>query len=106
MLARVQRIFRMRAYIEAGFFSLTAIAMPTILDEFRRYMKRARAAATIAVSDAYRRGYLHGLRHHHRVAQFGAQDEHAQWLGFADSPESIELERGYRDGFAGIEPQP
>ena len=80
--------------------------MSTILDEFRRYMKRARAAATIAVSDDYRRGYLHGLRRHYRVAQFGAQDEHAQWLGFADRPEYVEVGRGYRDGLAGIEPQP
>ena len=80
--------------------------MPTILDEFRRYMKRARAAATIAVSDGHRRGYLRGLRHHHRVRQFGDQDEHAQWPGFADTLERVEAGRGYRDGLAGIEPQP
>jgi hypothetical protein len=80
--------------------------MLTILNQFRRYMKRARAAATAVASDDYLRGYLQGLRHHQRVEQFGAQDEHAQWLGFADSPESIELQRGYRDGFAGIEPRP
>ena len=80
--------------------------MLTILEQFRRYMKRPRAAATTVTSDDYLRGYLQGLRHHHRVKQFGAQDEHAQWLGFADSPESVELERGYRDGFAGIEPRP
>jgi hypothetical protein len=77
--------------------------MLTILDQVRRYLKRARAAATAATSDDYLRGYLQGLRHHQRVKQFGAQDKHAQWLGFTDSPESVEFERGYRDGFAGIE---
>jgi hypothetical protein len=80
--------------------------MLTILDEFRRYMKRARNAATIAASDDYRRGYLQGLRRHYRVAGFGADDEHAQWLGFADAPEYVEVARGYRDGLAGIEPKP
>lgn len=80
--------------------------MLTILDAFRRYMKRARAAATVAASDDYRRGYLHGLRRHYGVPPPGAQDEHAQWLGFADSPEYVEVRRGYRDGLAGIEPQP
>jgi hypothetical protein len=80
--------------------------MPTILDEFRRYMKRARKASTITASDHYRRGYLQGLRRHYRVGDPGAHDEHAQWLGFADSPERVEAGRGYRDGLAGIEPKP
>ena len=81
--------------------------MSTILDHFRRYMKRARAAAAAtAAGDEYLHGYLRGRRHHQRVEQFGAQDEHAQWLGFADRPESVERERGYRDGFVGVEPQP
>ena len=79
--------------------------MLAILDKLRRYTKRARVAAASAVSDDYLRGYLQGVRHRRRVEQFGAEDEHAQWLGFADSPESVELERGYRDGFAGIEQQ-
>jgi hypothetical protein len=80
--------------------------MLTILDKFRRYMKRARAAGTIAASDDCRRGYLQGLRRHHRVAPSGAHDEHAEWVGFADSPEYVQVGRGYRDGLAGIEPQP
>jgi len=79
--------------------------MLTFLDRFRRYMTRSRAAAASAPSDDYLRGYLQGMRHRQRAKQFGAQDEHAQWVGFADSPESIDLERGYRDGFAGVEPQ-
>jgi hypothetical protein len=79
--------------------------MPTILDRFRRYRKQARAAQAAATSEDYMRGYLQGLRHRHRIAQVGAKDEHAQWLGFADSPESLELERGYRDGCDGVEPQ-
>ena len=79
--------------------------MLTILDEFRRYfIRQARASTTIAASGDYRRGYLRGPRH--RVGQFGAQDEHAEWLGFADSPERAEVARGDRDGPAGIEPQP
>ncbi len=80
--------------------------MPAILDKLRRYTKRARAGATSAVGDDCLRGYPQGPRHRRRVEQFGAQDEHAQWLGFADSPESVALERGCRDGFAGIEQQP
>jgi len=80
--------------------------MLTLLGRFRRYRKQAQAAAATAPSDDYLRGYLRGLRHHHRIKQFGAEDEHAQWLGFADTPESVEVERGYRDGFAGVEPQP
>jgi hypothetical protein len=80
--------------------------MPTILDEFRRYMKRTRKAATIAAGDDYRHRYVHGLRRHYRVAGFGAQDEHAQWPGFADSPGHVEVGRGCRDGLAGIEPKP
>lgn len=79
--------------------------MLTMLNQFRRYMKRTRAAATIVTSDDCLRGCLKGLRHHRRVEQFGAQDEHAQWLGFADRPESIELQRGCSDGFAGTEPK-
>lgn len=80
--------------------------MSTILDEFKRYMKLARTAATTAVSDDYRRGYLPGLRRHYRVGEFPTQDEHAQCLGLADNPEYAEVVRGYRDGFAGVEPQP
>jgi hypothetical protein len=78
----------------------------TIVDAFRRYLKRARASATIAASENCRRGHLHGQRHHSRVGQFDAQDEHAQWLGFADRPEHVEAWGDYRDGLAGIEPQP
>ena len=78
--------------------------MLTILDQFRRYMERARAAATIAASDYYGRGYGQGLRHHYRVQQLGAQKEHMRWL--ADSPEYVEFGPGYRDGLAGVEPQP
>jgi hypothetical protein len=80
--------------------------MMTIVDEFRRYMKRVRAAAAIAAADDYQRDCLQGLRHHYGVGQVGAQDEHAQWSGFADSPEDLEVGRGYRDGVAGSEPLP
>ena len=80
--------------------------MATILDGFRRYMKLARTAATTAVSDDYRRGYLPGLRRRYRVGQFPDQDEHAQCLRLADNPEFAEVVRGYRDGLAGVEPQP
>ena len=80
--------------------------MQTILDEFRRYMRLARTVATAAVSEEYRRGYLPGLRRHYRVGQFPTQDEHAQCLRLADHPEYAEVVRGYRDGLAGVEPQP
>jgi hypothetical protein len=80
--------------------------MSTILDGLRRYMKLARTAATTAVSDDYRRGYLPGPRGHYRVGQFPTQDEHAQCVRLADSPEFAEVVRGYRDGLAGVEPRP
>jgi hypothetical protein len=80
--------------------------MQTILDEFRRYMRLARTAATTAVSEEYRRGYLPGLRRHYRMGPFPTQDEHAQCLRLADNPEYAEVVRGYRDGLAGVEPQP
>jgi len=80
--------------------------MATILDEFRTYMKLARTAATTAVSDDYRRGYLPGLRRHYRVGPFPSQEEHTQCLRLADNPEYAEVVRGYRDGFAGVEAQP
>ena len=80
--------------------------MPNILEKFRRYMKRARMTGTITTSDEYRRGYLEGLRRHYDAGQFDAKDEHAQWLGFADTPEYVEVGRGYRDGLAGVEPRP
>jgi hypothetical protein len=79
--------------------------MLTILKRLRHYVIRARVAAANAPTDDYLRGYLQGVRHRQRVKQFGAQDEHAQWVGFADTPESMELERGYRDGLAGVELQ-
>ena len=80
--------------------------MRTILDEFRRYIELTRAAATTAISDDYRRGYLPGLRRHYRRWQFPVQDEHARWLGFADNPNYAEVVRGYRDGIVGVEPKP
>jgi hypothetical protein len=46
------------------------------------------------------------LRRHYRVGQFPTEDEHAQCLRLADNPEYAEVVRGYRDGFAGVEPQP
>jgi hypothetical protein len=80
--------------------------MSTILDGFKRYMTLARTAATTAVTDDYRRGYLPGLRRLYRVGPYPTEDEHAQCLRLADHPEYAEVVRGYRDGFAGIEPRP
>ena len=79
--------------------------MRNIIEKARHYLRRTQSAAIAACSDDYLRGYLQGLRHHQRVEQFGAQDRHAQSLAFADNPALPDLERGYRDGLAGIEPQ-
>jgi hypothetical protein len=69
--------------------------MLAVLVEFRRFMKRAWAAG-----DDRWRGHLPDASHDDRVQPLRAQDEHAQWLGFADSPECLETVRGDRDGLA------
>jgi hypothetical protein len=80
--------------------------MLNIIEKAGRFLRRTQSAAAAACSDDYLRGYLQGLRRHHREGRSVNDDEHAQWLGFADSPALPDLERGYRDGLAGIEPQP
>jgi hypothetical protein len=80
-------------------------AMSPLVERLVNYTKRTRMATAVAASDDYRRGYLEGLRHHYRVDQLGASDEHLRWLVFPDSPEYAEFERGYCDGLVGSEPQ-
>lgn len=80
--------------------------MTNIIEKARSYLRRAQGADAVACSDDYLRGYLQGLRRHNRGKSSSTCDEHVQWLGFADTPAPPDLERGYRDGLAGIEPQP
>ena len=62
-------------------------------------------AGTAACSRDYRRGYMQGLRRNYR-RNTSATCEETGWFGSADRPTLPDLERGYRDGFAGVEPQP
>lgn len=62
--------------------------------------------AKLLTSD-YGSGYTRGLRRHYHGEQFGTPDEHALWMSLGTNGDHREeLGRGYRDGFAGLEPQP
>lgn len=69
---------------------------------FESLMRRARL-----LSSDYGAGYQRGLRRHFHGERFGTAEEHEQWsrLGL-DGDHRTELGRGYRDGFAGGEPDP
>jgi len=76
------------------------------VDRHDRYTRLAQMAVADSRSDDYQRGYLYGLRCRYYREQFGADNEFAQWRVSAESPEYPEFGRGYRDGLAGVEPQP
>lgn len=50
----------------------------------------------------YQRGYRQGLRRNYHGENFGTADEHARWMAL--SGHRAEMGRGYRDGFAGNQP--
>jgi hypothetical protein len=47
---------------------------------------------------AYLKGYQRGLRRHYHGSSYGTEQEHHHWLSHEI------LGRGYRDGFAGHQP--
>jgi hypothetical protein len=77
-----------------------------MFDDFRRYLKRARAAATITARDDHRRGDRQGQRRRSRAVQSATEDEHAQSAGFADIPHYVGVGRGYGDDLADAETPP
>jgi hypothetical protein len=78
--------------------------MFNIIEEARRFLRRSRGAIPAAGSDDQWRGQMQRPRRDRRAGPSVNDDEHAQWLGFADRPSLADLERAYRDGVAGIEP--
>lgn len=68
---------------------------------FKARMSRARL-----LRNDYGAGYQAGLRRHYHGETFGTPEDHDRWMGVGrDGDPRIELGRGYRDGFSGIEPQ-
>ena len=75
-----------------------------MMDE-ARFQSLARRAKLLT-SD-YGSGYQRGLRRHYHGERFGTPDEHAKWMRLGVNGDvREELGRGYRDGFAGNEPEP
>jgi hypothetical protein len=68
---------------------------------FDSYMKRVKFLSSVD----YAAGYQRGLRRHFHGEAFGTEAEHEQWLALQHDETRAELARGYRDGFAGIEPE-
>jgi hypothetical protein len=79
-------------------------AMMNIIARAKSYLERTPRAEAIAASRDYRRGYMQGLRRNF-CRNSSATGEEAERIAFADRPTLPDLERGYRDGFAGIAPQ-
>ena len=67
---------------------------------FESYMGRVKFLA----SADYAAGYQRGLRRHFHGESFGTAAEHEHLLALEHDEIRAELGRGYRDGFAGIEP--
>ena len=79
--------------------------MMNIIAKAKSYLGFTPHVEAAACSRDYRRGYMQGLRrdyHRKSPATFG---ENARFW-FANIPTLTDLERGYRDGFAGVEPPP
>ena len=73
-----------------------------IMDEsrFKSLMLHARM-----LDSEYGTGYQRGLRRHYHGDKFGTPEEHAALLQVQADKSRQELGRGYRDGFAGKEPE-
>jgi hypothetical protein len=78
--------------------------MMNIISKATTYLGFTPHAEAVAFSRDYRRGYMQGLRRNYCSDSSVACGETARF-GFADRPTLPDLERGYRDGFAGVEPQ-
>lgn len=74
---------------------------------FQRLVQRARIERVGAPD--YFAGYERGLRRAHLGNAFGTTEEHAGWMRTPNqhtSPIQAERMRGYRDAYAGREPDP
>jgi hypothetical protein len=69
---------------------------------FERELRKSRTLRELGDRPEYRAGFERGLRRGFYGEQFGTAEEHALWMGAADSPDPIRAERGlgYREGFA------
>jgi hypothetical protein len=64
---------------------------------FERELRKSRTLRELGDRPEYRAGFERGFY----VERFGTPEEHALWMGAADSPDPSRAERGlgYRDGF-------
>lgn len=69
---------------------------------FKRMMNRARL-----LKSEYGAGYITGLRRHYHGENFNTQEQHALCMTMGMNGDTrVEYGRGYRDGYAGNEPDP
>jgi hypothetical protein len=79
--------------------------MMNIIAKAKSYLGFTPHAEASASSGDYRRGYMQGLRRNYLRKSSVTFGESVRFW-FANVPTLPDLERGYRDGFAGVEPQP